>query len=44
MIGGADLERGAVAAGGRGYYLLGPAVCLQVSMVPQQPRIISIAY
>ena len=30
MIGGADLERGAVTAGGRGYYLMGPAVCLQV--------------
>ena len=33
MIGGADLERGAVAAGGRGYYLMGPAVCLQVCIV-----------
>ena len=31
MIGGADLERGAVTAGGRGYYLMGPAVCLQVN-------------
>ena len=30
MIGGADLERGTVTAGGRGYYLMGPAVCLQV--------------
>ena len=25
MIGGADLERGTVTAGGRGYYLMGPA-------------------
>ena len=31
MIGGADLERGTVTAGGRGYYLMGPAVCLQVN-------------
>lgn len=33
MIGGADLERGAVTAGGRGYYLMGPAVCLQQGLV-----------
>merc|ERR1712226_1567511 len=33
MIGGADLERGAVAAGGRGYYLMGPAVCLQQGLI-----------
>ena len=32
MIGGADLERGTVTAGGRGYYLMGPAVCLQVNV------------
>merc|ERR1712062_299339 len=33
MIGGADLERGTVTAGGRGYYLMGPAVCLQQALV-----------
>merc|ERR1712226_53695 len=33
MIGGADLERGAVTAGGRGYYLMGPAVCLQQGLI-----------
>ena len=29
MIGGVDFKRGAVTAGGRGYYLMGPAVFLE---------------
>ena len=33
MIGGADLQRGAATAGGRGYYLMGPAVCLQQALI-----------
>lgn len=33
MIGGAELERGAVTAGGRGYYLTGPGVYLQQAVV-----------
>merc|ERR1719422_1546128 len=33
MIGGMDAERGTVTAGGRGYYLMGPAVCLQQALV-----------
>jgi len=33
MIGGMDAERGTVAAGGRGYYLTGPAVCLQQALM-----------
>ncbi len=33
MIGGMDAERGTVTAGGRGYYLMGPAVCLQQALI-----------
>ena len=33
MIGGMDAERGTVTAGGRGYYLTGPAVCLQQALM-----------
>lgn len=33
MIAGAELERGAVTAGGRGYYLTGPAVYLQQALI-----------
>merc|ERR1712018_129250 len=33
MIGGVDSERGTVTAGGRGYYLMGPAVCLQQALI-----------
>merc|ERR1719288_278591 len=33
MIGGMDAERGTVTAGGRGYYLMGAAVCLQQALV-----------
>merc|ERR1719499_2176788 len=33
MIGGMDAERGTVTAGGRGYYLMGPAVCLQQALM-----------
>ena len=33
MIGGVDLERGAVTAGGRGYYLMGPAVFLKQALI-----------
>jgi len=33
MIGGADLERGTVTSGGRGYYLQGPAVFLQQGLI-----------
>ena len=40
MIDGADLERGAVTAGGRGYYLTGPAVYLQQALVQLALRIL----
>jgi seryl-tRNA synthetase len=40
MINGADLERGAVTAGGRGYYLTGPAVFLQQALVQLALRIL----
>ncbi|CAG7835626.1 unnamed protein product, partial [Allacma fusca] len=40
MINGADLERGAVTAGGRGYYLTGPAVYLQQALVQLALRIL----
>jgi len=33
MIGGVDTERGTVTSGGRGYYLLGPAVFLQQGLI-----------
>ncbi|KAI5724077.1 hypothetical protein M8J76_015048 [Diaphorina citri] len=33
MIDGVDSEAGAIVAGGRGYFLKGPAVCLQVGLV-----------
>ena len=33
MIGGMDAERGTVTAGGRGYYLTGPAVALQQALI-----------
>ncbi|KAA0201693.1 hypothetical protein HAZT_HAZT009209, partial [Hyalella azteca] len=33
MIGGVDAKRGTVTAGGRGYYLLGPAVALERAVV-----------
>lgn len=33
MIDGVDAEMGAVVAGGRGYFLKGPAVCLQLGLV-----------
>ncbi len=33
MIGGMDGERGSVTAGGRGYYLMGPAVALQQALI-----------
>merc|ERR1719328_833733 len=33
MIGGMDAERGTVTAGGRGYYLTGPAVFLQQALL-----------
>ena len=33
MIGGMDAERGTVTAGGRGYYLMGPAVALQQALM-----------
>ncbi|KAF2368459.1 Serine-tRNA ligase type1 [Trinorchestia longiramus] len=33
MIGGVDAKRGTVTAGGRGYYLLGPAVALERAIV-----------
>jgi len=33
MIGGADLERGTVTSGGRGYYMQGPAVFLQQGLM-----------
>jgi len=33
MIGGVDSERGTVTSGGRGYYLLGPAVMLQQGLI-----------
>lgn len=33
MIGGMDGERGVVTSGGRGYYLTGPAVCLQQALI-----------
>ena len=33
MIGGVDTERGAVTSGGRGYYLMGPAVFLQQGLI-----------
>ena len=33
MIGGVDMERGTVTSGGRGYYLMGPAVCLQQALI-----------
>merc|ERR1719328_222377 len=33
MIGGMDAERGAVTSGGRGYYLMGPAVFLQQGLI-----------
>lgn len=40
MIGGADLERGAVTAGGRGYYLTGPAVYLQQALIQLATRML----
>lgn len=40
MIGGAELERGAVTAGGRGYYLTGPGVFLQQGLVQLALRIL----
>lgn len=33
MIDGVDLERGAAVAGSRGYYLKGPAVCLEMALL-----------
>jgi len=33
MIGGVDTERGTVTSGGRGYYLMGPAVFLQQGLI-----------
>merc|ERR1719150_31624 len=33
MIGGMDAERGTVTSGGRGYYLMGPAVLLQQGLI-----------
>eukprot|EP00049_Salpingoeca_infusionum_P023239 m.11053 g.11053 ORF g.11053 m.11053 type:complete len:506 (-) comp5663_c0_seq1:2869-4386(-) len=33
MIDGVDTDRGTVAAGNRGYYLRGPAVCLETALV-----------
>ena len=30
---GMDAERGTVTSGGRGYYLMGPAVCLQQALI-----------
>ena len=33
MIDGVDGDRGAVTAGGRGYYLKGPAVFLQQALI-----------
>jgi len=33
MIGGMDAERGTVTSGGRGYYLIGPAVMLQQALI-----------
>ena len=40
MIGGAELERGAITAGARGYYLTGPAVYLQQALVQLALRIL----
>ena len=40
MIDGADLERGAATAGGRGYYLTGPAVYLQQALLQLSLRIL----
>jgi seryl-tRNA synthetase len=40
MIGGADLERGAIAAGARGYYLTGPAVYLQQALIQLATRML----
>lgn len=40
MIGGADLERGAVTAGGRGYYLTGAAVYLQQALIQLATRML----
>jgi seryl-tRNA synthetase len=40
MIGGADLERGAVTAGGRGYYLTGPGVYLQQALIQLSIRML----
>ena len=33
MIGGVDTERGSATSGGRGYYLMGPAVFLQQGLI-----------
>ncbi|XP_063226812.1 serine--tRNA ligase, cytoplasmic isoform X2 [Bacillus rossius redtenbacheri] len=33
MIGGVDTERGAAVSGGRGYYLMGPAVFLELALI-----------
>jgi seryl-tRNA synthetase len=40
MIGGAELERGAVTAGGRGYYLTGPGVFLQQGLIQLALRLL----
>ena len=40
---GMDAERGTVTSGGRGYYLMGPAVCLQQALI-QLAMQVSICY
>jgi len=40
MIGGADLEKGAVTSGARGYYLTGPGVFLQQALVQLSLRVL----
>lgn len=40
MIGGAELEKGTVTAGARGYYLTGPAVYLQQALIQLSLRLL----
>jgi len=41
MIGGAEMEKGSVTAGGRGYYLTGPGVFLQQALIQLSVRMLS---
>ncbi|XP_071530768.1 probable serine--tRNA ligase, cytoplasmic isoform X2 [Panulirus ornatus] len=41
MIGGSDSKRGAVTSGGRGYYLMGPAVFLERALMELSLRILN---